>query len=82
MKKPRKVEHFVEFLPKQLKYTGPQLMAEFTIMKLDMKKTFGAEDFDIEVQIVMKRRITQHLLSTYLPSFCILCIAQVNINNP
>ena len=77
MKKPGKVDNFVELLPKQLKYTGPQEIAEFIILKLDMIKSPSSQDSDIEVKIVLKRRVSQHLLSTYIPSACILCIAQV-----
>ena len=77
LKKPYKVDNFVELLPKHLKYSGPKKMTEFDILKTEMKKTFKTKDFDIEVQIFLKRRVSQHLLSTFLPSFCILCIAQV-----
>ena len=77
MKMPHKIENFVDIFPKQLKYTGQLQMAEFTILKLDMRKGLANKQYDVEVKIILKRRIAQHLLSTYLPSFCILCIAQV-----
>ena len=82
MKMPHKVENFVDIFPKQLKYTGQLQMAEFNILKLDMRKGLASKQFDVEVKFILKRRIAQHLLSTYLPSFCILCIAQVLKINP
>ena len=77
LKKPNKVGKFAELLPNYLEYKGPKKMAEFNILKIEMKRTNRSNDFDIKVEIFLKRRISQHLLSTYLPSFCILCIAQV-----
>ena len=77
LKKQNKEDSFVEFVAKNLKYIGPPEMAEFTILKLNMRKPSKEEEVDIEVEIILKRRIAQHLLSTYLPSACILCIAQV-----
>ena len=79
MRKPDKVANFVRFVPTLLKYNGPKQMAEFLILKLDIMNCSGGEDCDIKVEIVLRRRISQHLLSTYLPSFCILCVAQVTI---
>ena len=78
LKKPSKEDKFVRFVPKHIDYTGPLGMAEFVITHYDM---IGEEDqnyADIQVRIFLKRRISQHLLSTYLPSLCILIIAQVN----
>ena len=79
MKKKHKLNNFVEFLPKLLKYTGPKNMAEYTILKIDMKKANGTHDSDVEVHILIKRRVSQHIISTYIPSLCILCIAQVKL---
>ena len=77
MKKPSKVDKFVDLIPSHLNYSGPLDMAEFVIIDYDMFDMANSDDFDIKVQITMKRRISQHLLSTYLPSLCILIIAQV-----
>ena len=77
MKKPSKVDKFVDLIARHLNYSGPHDMAEFVIIDYDMFAMANNDDFDIKVQITMKRRISQHLLSTYLPSLCILIIAQV-----
>ena len=77
LKKPSKVDKFVELIPKQLVYSGPLSMPEFFIVKFDMIAETECKEYDIQVRIIMKRRVSQHLLSTYLPSLCILIIAQV-----
>ena len=77
LKKPSKVDKFVDLIPNHLNYSGPLDMAEFVIIDYDIFAMANSYDFDIKVQITMKRRISQHLLSTYLPSLCILIIAQV-----
>ena len=79
MKKPSKVDKFVKLNPYQLEYTGPLDMAEFFIIGYNMVAGNFSDKFDIKVEMKMKRRISQHLLSTYLPSLCILIIAQVEL---
>ena len=77
--KPSKEDKFLRFVPKHIEYTGPLGMAEFVITNYDMVGKTGSSQADIQVRIFMKRRISKHILSTYLPSLCILIIAQVNI---
>ena len=80
LKRPNKVEKFVKFVPDKLEYYGPLKMAEFAVINWTMVTSEeGNKEFDIQVKIILKRRVTQHLLSTYLPSLCILTVAQVNI---
>ena len=80
LKRPNKVENFVKFVPEILEYSGPRQMAEFSVISWEMVEGSTTNDIDIEVRISLKRRISQHLLSTYLPSLCILTIAQVNFH--
>ena len=79
LKKPSKEDKFLQYIPKKIGYTGPLDMAEFVITDYDMIDKAEDSEADIEVRIFMKRRIQKHLLSTYLPSLCILIIAQVAI---
>ena len=79
LKKPSKEDKFLQYIPKKIGYTGPLGMAEFVITHYDMIDKAEDSEADIEVRIFMKRRIQKHLLSTYLPSLCILIIAQVAI---
>ena len=78
MRKPSNVDKFVKLLPNQLYFSGPLNMAEFVIIKYDMIAGTRPKKYDIQVRILIKRRVSQHLLSTYLPSICILIIAQVH----
>ena len=79
LKRPNKVEKFVKFVPDKLGYSGPLKMAEFSVIAWTMTAETESKDVDIKVKIILKRRVSQHLLSTYLPSLCILTIAQVCI---
>ena len=72
-----KEDQFMRFIPKYLKYTGPLGLAEFFITNIDMVVADEGEEGDVKVQIFLKRRISKHLQSIYLPSLCILIIAQV-----
>ena len=77
LKKPSKEEKFLLYIPRNVDYTGPLGMAEFVITKYDIIGQTEDNNADVEVRIFMKRRISKHILSTYLPSLCILIIAQV-----
>jgi len=77
MKKTGKEADFMKLHPKELNYLGPLGLAEYFITKLDMLEDAESSDCDVKVRIFLKRRISQHLQSTYLPSFCLLVIAQV-----
>ena len=46
------------------------------IMK-DYSIGYSASGSDIVIKFVLKRRVEQHLLTTFLPSLCILICAQV-----
>ena len=81
MKMTKKDAKFIKLVPKHLKYFGPLGLAEFFITHLAMTSAANnTEGFDIKVSIKMKRRIILHLQTTYLPSLCILIIAQVILN--
>ena len=77
LKKTSRFEKFMDLIPSQLIYLGPDSMAEFFIIGTDMVGGETTDKYDIQVRIIMKRRVSQHLLSTYLPSLCILIVAQV-----
>ena len=77
MKKTNKEAKFMKLQPNELNYFGPLGLAEYFITKLEMVDDDGGVKCDASVRIFLKRRVSQHLQSTYLPSFCILIIAQV-----
>ena len=77
IKKPSKEDKFLRYIPKHVAYTGPLGMAAFVITHYDMIGKTDRNSADIQVRIFLKRRISKHILSTYLPSLCILIVAQV-----
>lgn len=77
LKKQHKERKFVDLNPAKLAYTGPLGMAEFVMVGYEMLKDHENEEIDINVKILMKRRVLKHILGTYLPSICILILAQV-----
>ena len=77
LKKPEKERQFLKYNPTKLDYFGPIGMAEFVITGYDMIADPKNMRADIIIRIFIKRRISKHLLSTYLPSLCIMTIAQV-----
>ena len=79
LRKTEKFEKFMDLVPRQLQYSGIVNMAEFVIIATDMISEQNQSNNDIQVSITMKRRVSQHLLSTFLPSLCILIVAQVHL---
>ena len=51
-------------------------MTAFTMK--DYKFGYSKSGNEIVAEFILKRRVEQHLLTTYLPSLCILICAQVN----
>ena len=80
LSKQTRVANFIKLVPHNLTYTGPINLMQFTV--LDWKIASGPDEaeYDVVITIVLKRRIEQHLLSTFLPSLCILILAQVRSN--
>ena len=77
LRMPRKQKQFLKYVPKGLFYIGKEDIEKFYVSGVEMVGGKKNTTTDIEVRIIMKRRIAKHLLSTYLPSFCILMSAQV-----
>ena len=70
------VEKDLDFLnlgPSNITYSGPQNMMTYTVMKYNIKRQGKL----IVVTFKFKRIVSRHILSTFLPSVCILIIAQV-----
>ena len=76
--KPSKEDKFMKFMAKSLIYSGPKGLAEYFITSLEISEEDVHEEYDLKVDIQLKRRIAKHLQSTYLPSLCLLIIAQVS----
>ena len=63
-------------IPNKLDYTGPVVMLTYYVVNYHMIES-ELPPKSLKVTIQLKRMVSQHLLSTYLPSLCILIIAQV-----
>ena len=69
--------NFVQLVPEKLRFNGPTQLAAFYVRSCSMEMNPPTKNVDIMVKIKLKRRINQHLIQTYLPSLCIMTIAQV-----
>ena len=67
---------FVKMIPNKLDYMGPVEMLTYYVVDYQMIES-ELPPKTLKVTIQLKRMVSQHLLSTYLPSLCILIIAQV-----
>ena len=64
----------------KVNYFGPVKMTAYILR--DYSIGYSASGSDIVVEFTLKRRIEQHLLTTFLPSLCILVCAQVTLSMP
>ena len=68
---------FVKMIPIKLDYRGPVEMLTYSVVDYDIIESEAPPKGSLKVTIKLKRMVSRHLLSTYLPSLCILIIAQV-----
>ena len=68
-----KDQFFINLLNENLVYSGPVQMLTYMVKEYRIERIDGS----VKVSILLKRLISRHILSTYLPSLCILIIAQV-----
>merc|ERR1712004_795621 len=69
----------IKLMPELLDYVGTINSHRFTVQSWSIEKMIKGESLKghmVVVKVLLKRRITQVLLSTYLPSLCILVLAQ------
>ena len=66
----------VKMIPNKVLYIGPVEMLTYFVVDYDIKEGESPPG-SLKVTIQLKRMVSRHLLSTYLPSLCILIIAQV-----
>ena len=59
-------------------FTGKKELATFDVVKFEVEDDERIDDIDVKVNIILRRRIAQHLLGIYLPSSFIMAISQVN----
>jgi len=69
---PKDVEGLVTLQPGDLRQLSPVDMMQFSLLDWKMTKT----ESGVEVTLVFKRRVQHHLLTTYLPTFCLMLVCQ------
>jgi len=69
---PKDVKGLVNLEPGYLRHLGPVDMMQFSLLDWKMTKT----ETGVEVTLVFKRRVQHHLLTTYLPTFCLMLVCQ------
>ena len=67
---------FVKIIANKVLYKGPVEMLTYFVVDYDIGEAESPPG-SLKVTIKLKRMVSRHLLSTYLPSLCILIIAQV-----
>ena len=72
---PFKEEVFVKLIPNMMLYTGPVEMITYYVVDYHIAE--AERPGALVATIQLKRLVSRHLLSTYLPSLCILIITQV-----
>ena len=63
---------FVELIPEDLNYLGPQDLTQYFIRKTSMNKTIAGS---IRVEVVLGRRLLGTVLTVYIPTVLLIFIA-------
>ena len=77
LKAGNKIRNFIYLVPEDFSFVGDDVLATFYVDDFWIEMDSSSSDVDVRVKIVLKRRLSQHLLGIYLPSLCIIIIAQV-----
>ena len=78
LKAGNKIRNFITLMPETFNFVGKEILSTFIITDCWMEFDSSSSDVDIRVKIVLKRRLAQHMLGIFLPSLCIIIIAQVS----
>ena len=64
---------FVELIVSELNYLGPRDLTQYFIRETSMNLTGGQKD--VEVQVILGRRLLGEILTTYIPTILLVIIA-------
>ena len=67
----------IELVGDNVDFIGNQKLSTFDVIRSDLEHNNTSDNVDLKVNIKLKRQISQHLLTIYLPSSFIIVIAQV-----
>ena len=68
----------VELIGDIVEFSGNRKLSTFDVIKSELEEKDNAGVIDVKVNIILKRQVSQHLISIYLPSLFIMVIAQVS----
>ena len=72
-----KERFLIELVGDNVDFIGNQKLSTFDVIRSELEHNDTSDDVDLKVNIKLKRQISQHLLTIYLPSAFIIVIAQV-----
>ena len=68
----------VELIGDNVEFSGNRKLSTFDVIKSELEERDIADVIDVKVNILLKRQVSQHLISIYLPSLFIMAVAQVS----
>ena len=67
----------IDLIGDNVDFIGNQKLSTFDVIRFELEDKDITKEIDVKVNIILKRQISQHLLSIFLPSLSIMVIAQV-----
>ena len=74
---PKVLKQMVEIKPGQLEYIGNKNLLQFEVRDFSMK-SFSNNSI-VEVEFTLQRMFKYHLVSTYMPTVCLLIIVEITL---
>ena len=72
-----KVKNCVQLTTLHMEYIGPRDSQNFEVVSWEAKMDITDSPVHIRARIVIKRKVTQILVTIYFPTLCIMIIAQI-----
>ena len=73
------VSNLISLVGENVEFVGKTDLATFYVKHWEMKTDESKKKNEVKVNIILKRKISQHLLRIYIPSLFIMIIAQVTL---
>ena len=65
----------VELIGDNVEFSGNRKLSTFDVIKSELEEKDNAGVIDVKVNIILKRQVSQHLISIYIPSLFIMVVA-------
>ena len=69
--------NLIRLVGENVDFIGNRELATFDVIRWELETGGTSSPIDVKMNIILKRKISQHLLGIYLPSIFIMVIAQV-----